>query len=95
MNLFELRSQSHKPFDGQANAEDTLSKHPYSQTQVFFLLRLMRLLDLQRNHVETDGDWQAKLLDQAIYSTFIDCLEQGVSDDARSLLHQREEAKQG
>ncbi len=94
MNLFDLRSQSHESIDGQANDENTLSRHPYNQMQLFFLLRLMHLLDLRRGHAELTEDWQLKLMDRAIYSTFVDCLEQDVGDDARNLLHQQEAAKQ-
>lgn len=94
MNLFDQHSHSQKSFDGQVKHGDTLSKRPHSQMQLFFLLRLMRLLDLRQNRGESPGEWQSKLLDRTIYSTFVDCLEQGVGDDARNLLHQREAAKQ-
>ncbi len=95
MNLFDLRSQNQKPFDGQSNEGNQLPRHSYSQTQLFFILRLMHLLDLRRRGAEATEDWQLQLLDKAIYSTFVDCLEQEVGDDARELLHQQEAAKQG
>ncbi|MBI2863392.1 MAG: hypothetical protein HYX94_02365 [Chloroflexi bacterium] len=95
MNLFDLRSQDQKPFDNQSNEGNLLPRRSYSQTQLFFVLRLMHLLDVRRREAETIEEWQLKLLDRAIYSTFVDCLEQEVGDDARELLHQQEAAKQG
>ncbi len=61
---------------------------PYSEVQLFFLLRLERLLRVRREHaaLSTSNDWWAKLLSKAIYSTYCDCIEAGVGEDARSLL---------
>ncbi|HEX2922823.1 MAG TPA: hypothetical protein VHS06_05950 [Chloroflexota bacterium] len=61
---------------------------PYSEVQLFFLLRLERLLRVRREHaaLSTSNDWWAKLLSKAIYSTYCDCIELGVGEDARSLL---------
>ena len=60
---------------------------PYSEVQLFFLLRLERLLRVRREHtaLATSNDWWAKLLSKAIYSTYCDCIELGVGEDARSL----------
>ncbi|HEX2988188.1 MAG TPA: hypothetical protein VHS06_08475 [Chloroflexota bacterium] len=61
---------------------------PYSEVQLFFLLRLERLLRVRREHaaLSASNDWWAKLLSRAIYSTYCDCIELGVGEDARSLL---------
>lgn len=61
---------------------------PYGEVQLFFLLRLERLLRVRREHaaLSTANDWWAKLLSRAIYSTYCDCIELGVGEDARSLL---------
>lgn len=61
---------------------------PYSEVQLFFLLRLERLLRVRREHavLSTSNDSWAKLLGRAIYSTYCDCIELGVGEDARSLL---------
>lgn len=58
---------------------------PYTETQLFFLLRLERLLRLRREQTapSNSGDWWAKLLSRAIYSTYCDCIELGVGEDAR------------
>jgi hypothetical protein len=61
---------------------------PYTEVQLFFLLRLERLLRLRREHaaLSTASDWWAKLLNKAIYSTYCDCIEQKVGEDAKKLL---------
>jgi hypothetical protein len=60
----------------------------YSTLQSFFLVRLGRLLRLKQLYSGLSGqeEWVPKLLNKAIYSTYCDCLEQGVTDDARSLI---------
>lgn len=60
----------------------------YTPLQNFFLLRLGRLLRLKQLYSGLSGqeEWVPKLLNKAIYSTYCDCLEQGVSDDARALI---------
>lgn len=61
---------------------------PYSEIQLFFLLRLERLLRVKREHatLSSAGDWWSKLLSRAIYSTYCDCIEQAVGEDAKKLL---------
>jgi hypothetical protein len=61
---------------------------PYSQLQSFFLMRLGRLLRLKQLYSGLSGqeEWVPKLLNKAIYSTYCDCLEQGVTEDARALI---------
>jgi len=62
----------------------------YSNLQLFFLLRLQRMLNVQREHTSQSNsdDWRARLLSKAIYSTYCDCIEQGVGEDARTLFVQ-------
>jgi len=69
---------------------------PYSEVQLFFLLRLERLLRVRRDHaaISNSNDWWAKLLSKAIYSTYCDCIELGVGEDARSLLSRDQAAAQ-
>lgn len=64
--------------------------HSFSPVQLLFLLRLTKLL---RDRVEWSkrlpaADWRVKLLNKAIYSTFCDCVEQGVGDEGRRLFEQ-------
>lgn len=62
----------------------------YNRIQVHCLLRLARLLTLRREHGNSlqVGDWRTKLLNKATYSTFCDCMEAGVGNDARTLFQQ-------
>ncbi|MBI2329839.1 hypothetical protein HYU94_00410 [Candidatus Daviesbacteria bacterium] len=62
----------------------------YNSQQAFFLLRLNGL-KLDRLHpgeygIELSSAAKIRLLDKAIYSTFIDCRELGVGDDANKIL---------
>lgn len=61
---------------------------PFNEVQLFFLLRMERLLRLRREHAQlsNSADWWAKLLTKAIYSTYCDCIELGVGEEARKLL---------
>lgn len=76
-----------KSIEGQRSERHSRIK-PYSEVQLFFLLRLERLLRVRREHaaLANSSDWWAKLLNRAIYSTYCDCIELGVGEDARSLL---------
>lgn len=64
----------------------------YTPTQLFFL---MRLSYLQRQKRETQnvldgGDWRMRLINKALYSTFRDCEEQSVGQEAKLLMAQQE-----
>ena len=63
----------------------------YTPTQLFFLTRLTGLVRQRRELINTldQGDWRRKLLDKALYSTFLDCTEEGLADEAKSLLAQQ------
>ncbi|MBI2955140.1 MAG: hypothetical protein HYY30_12550 [Chloroflexi bacterium] len=60
---------------------------PYSPLQLIFLLRLARLLRQRQEYLNVlaPEDWRLRLLNKAIYSTYCDCLEQGIADDAKAL----------
>jgi hypothetical protein len=63
---------------------------PYSSLQTMYLLRLTKLLRDRQDwgrRLSAD-DWRLRLLNKAIYSTFCDCVEQGVAEDARNLFTQ-------
>ena len=63
----------------------------YSPTQLFFLTRLSWLIRQRRELTNTldAADSRRKLLDKALYSTFMDCMGEGVGDEAKSLLAQQ------
>jgi hypothetical protein len=82
------------PFDSKGfNLDDTaylggkVPARSYAPFQVLFLLRLSKLLRDRQDWSKrlAPDDWRQKLLNKAIYSTFCDCVEQGVAEDARSL----------
>jgi hypothetical protein len=60
-----------------------------SEMQALFLDRLRRLLERRYDGSKLDLE-QQRLLDRAIYSTFCDCVELGMSEPARSLLRQHQ-----
>ncbi len=66
----------------------------YSSFQMLYLLRLSKLLRDRQDWSRrlTADDWRLKLLNKAIYSTFCDCVEQGVAEDARTLFAQNRSA---
>jgi len=90
------------PYDPPVSDSDRLP-HPsgrtqsrnYSPLQALFLIRLNRLLHLRQEAVarRLDGEWRLKLLSKAIYSTFCDCVELGVAEDARTLFERSKTAK--
>ena len=63
----------------------------YSPTQLFFLTRLSWLIRQRRELINTldVSDYRAKLLNKGLYSTFLDCAEEGVGDEAKNLLAQQ------
>jgi hypothetical protein len=67
----------------------------YSPLQALFLIRLNRLLHLRQEAVsrQLEGEWRLKLLSKSIYSTFCDCVELGVAEDARTLFERSRSAK--
>jgi hypothetical protein len=64
----------------------------YSNTQLFFLTRLSWLVKQRRETANTldSTHWQSKLLNKALYSTYLDCVEEGVGDEAKRLLAQNQ-----
>lgn len=54
----------------------------------FFLARLRRLVAARHQHgsLEDAGSPNLRLLDKAVYSTFCDCLDLGVGEEARTIL---------
>ena len=63
----------------------------YTPTQLFFMTRLSWLIRQRRELMNTldATDWRRKLLDKALYSTFMDCNREGVGDEAKGLLAQQ------
>ena len=75
----------------QSGAESAFGKQTPNWTQSqqrMFLLRLRRLIWLRRSCVGQLDDSVLRVLDKSIYSTYCDCLELEVGDEARKLLRQ-------
>ncbi len=66
--------------------------HSYSPLQMLFILRLTKLLrDRYEWSKQLDSsDWRMKLLNKALYSTFCDCVETGIGEEARRLFQQKQ-----
>lgn len=58
----------------------------YSSLQIFFLRRLSRLLQVrqqQAGQLNSDG---LRLLDRVIFSTYCDCVDQGLGQEAQRVV---------
>ncbi|MBI2861716.1 MAG: hypothetical protein HYX89_02745 [Chloroflexi bacterium] len=77
-----------------SDSEEGIGLRRYSLHQTYFLIRLMRLLKRQREAIRAldPTDWRMKLLNKAIYSTYCDCRELGVAEEAQTLLRQAQES---
>lgn len=62
--------------------------HSYTQLQLFFLLRLTRVLRLKRQYdtMPHTEKYLIEMLNKAMYSTFMDCSALGIASDARDLI---------
>lgn len=63
------------------------SEGSYSQLQMHFLKRLSRLLRLRAEQSGQLNDDGIHLIDRAIYSTYCDTVDLGVTAEAQNLLH--------
>jgi hypothetical protein len=68
------------------------SEGSYSKLQRHFLKRLSRLLNLRAEQSGQLNDDGLRLIDRAIYSTYCDAVDLGVTADAQRLLHQSADA---
>lgn len=65
----------------------------YSPIQLFFLWRLSFLQKQRREYVNVleGSNWQMRALNKALYSTYRDCVEAGVGDEAKLLIAQQQQ----
>ena len=83
------------PIRGEAARRDWIDTAHYTVVQRFFLGRLERLVGMRGApdaHLET---WQRTLVNRAIYSTYCDCVEQGLADIAQRVIHREKSTPQG
>jgi hypothetical protein len=66
----------------------------YTPLQTLYLLRLLSLSDRRRQLAGTlpPSDWRVRLVDKALYSTYSDCLQIGLADEAQALVRQARQA---
>lgn len=65
----------------------------YSTIQLFFLWRLSYLQKQRREHMNVmdPNDWKMRGLNKALYSTYRDCVEADVGDEAKLLISQQQQ----
>jgi hypothetical protein len=63
----------------------------YSPTQLHFLMRLSHLQRQRRDtaNVFDSTDWRVRLINKSLYSTYRDCEELGVGEEAKLLMAQQ------
>jgi hypothetical protein len=79
---------------GDTARRDWIDASRYSVVQRFFLGRLERLVALRGAPDAHLEPWQSTLVHRAIYSTYCDCVEQGIANAAQDVLHRAESAPQ-
>ncbi|HWP29520.1 MAG TPA: hypothetical protein VFB73_00435 [Chloroflexota bacterium] len=64
----------------------------YSALQLFFLMRLSYLVRRRKEEMASldPSHWKYKLLNKALYSTYCDCVQEGVGEEAKVLLGQQQ-----
>lgn len=80
-NLWKPRAgTSPNPYSGN------LRRH--SAEQALFLRRFRDLLEKRQQYSGrfAISDWRRRLIDKALYSTFLDCMSLEVGDEAREIL---------
>ena len=63
----------------------------YPPTQLHFLMRLSHLQKQRRETVNVfeTTDWRVRLINKSLYSTYRDCEELGVGEEAKLLMAQQ------
>ena len=83
------------PIRGEAGRRDWIDTVHYTVLQRFFLGRLERLVGVRGAPDAHLEGWQQALVNRAIYSTYCDCVEQGLTDIAQVVIHRERSAPQG
>lgn len=82
-NVWKQRGTSPSP------SSDVSRRSARTTEQSMFLQRLAEMLE-KRREIEgrlSRNDWRFRLLDKALYSTYCDCVDLGVGDEARRLVN--------
>jgi hypothetical protein len=75
-------------------SQNNFSARGYNPLQTLFLLRLKSLVDKRRQHVGVlpPTDWRIRLIDKALYSSYTDCVQVGLAEEAEKLIRQARQA---
>lgn len=88
----ERTGQSSEPrHQDEARHTDDLvlgGDNKFTGLQLYFLRRLLRLVRMRQEQAGRLNAEGLRLLDRAIFSSYCDCLDQGVGSVAQSILHQ-------
>jgi hypothetical protein len=87
----DVISDSGIPRRGEGGRRDWIDARAYTAVQRFFLGRLERFVSMRDAGDVGLETWQASLVHRSIYSTYCDCVEQGLVDEARLLLRREPE----
>jgi hypothetical protein len=77
-----------RPSTPSAVSSDRSRRIVHSAEQTLFLQRFQTLLSKRQQHVGNlrPDDWRMRLIDKALYSTYLDCLQLDVRDEVREIL---------
>jgi hypothetical protein len=66
----------------------------YTPMQLHFLQRLAHLVKQRREHIHLlqPTDWKMRLINKALYSTYRDCVAEGVGEEAKQILERSQDA---
>jgi hypothetical protein len=69
-------------------ALDRFRRPTHTSEQTLFLRRFQDLLDKRYQYADRfpTSDWRRRLIDKALYSTYLDCLDLDVRDEVRDIL---------
>jgi hypothetical protein len=87
----DVMSDSSIPRRGEGGRRDWIETRAYTVIQRFFLARLERFVAMRDGPSLAGDSWQASLVHRSIYSTYCDCVEQGLADEARILIRREQE----
>lgn len=73
----------------QQGSSGDIPRRSYSPTEMLFLVRITHVRK-QRDQLAAAGvgpeDWRRRLADKALYSSYRDCVELGMSGEAKMIL---------
>jgi hypothetical protein len=88
----DVISENGVPRRGKGGRRDWIDTRAYTAVQRFFLARLERFVSMRDGASIQMDPWQTALVHRSIYSTYCDCVELGLVDEARLLLKRERES---